>query len=118
MEANRGSLIIYKDAETVIKLESDVEFNVNDHSMIPKSELSDIGAKKDISLLLTVIKPYFHYFYDTFVIFDIIPAFVPFLDRKLKTCLGEPSQNGSKNFGVPHVTGRTILVRVPTPRSF
>ena len=57
MEANRGSLIIYKDAETVIKLESDVEFNVNDHSMIPKSELSDIGAKKDISLLLTVIKP-------------------------------------------------------------
>ena len=46
MEANRGSLIIYKDAETVIKLESDVEFNVNDHSMIPKSELSDIGAKK------------------------------------------------------------------------
>ena len=36
----------YKDTETAVKLESGVEFIINDHSLIPKSDLSDIGTKR------------------------------------------------------------------------
>ena len=36
----------FKDTETAEKLESGLEFIINDHSLIPKSDLSDIGTKR------------------------------------------------------------------------
>ena len=36
----------FKDTETAEKLESGVEFIISNHSLIPKSDLSDIGTKR------------------------------------------------------------------------